>query len=170
MAQDTAHVTQRTERAHRWTGAKWSKDTVQATKGIERADPAEQEPSGPGHPTHITTHRASTQVNSSQVARDTAHAKQRTKRAHRRTGAEWPGTPHTQHHTPSGHTCEQELSAPEHRTRDTTHRAGTPVNRSPVAQDTAHATQRTEQAHRLTGAKWSKTPHTQHNARSGHTG
>ena len=29
-----------------------------------------------------------------------------------------------------------------------------------MAHDTAHATQRTEQAHRGTGAKWPRTPHT----------
>ena len=44
-------------------------------------------------------------------------------------------------------TVEQEPSGPGHRTRQATHRAGTPVNRSQVAQDTAHATQHTEQAH-----------------------
>ena len=49
---------------------------------------------------------------------------------------------------PSGHTGEQEPSGPRHRTRHTTHRAGTPVNRSQVAQDTAQAKQRTERAHR----------------------
>ena len=38
--------------------------------------------------------------------------------------------------------------APGHRTCKTTHRAGTPVNRSQVAQDTAHAKQHTEWAHR----------------------
>ena len=40
--------------------------------------------------------------------------------------------------TPSGHTGEQEPSGPGHRTSKTTHRAGTPVNRSQVAQNTAH--------------------------------
>ena len=48
----------------------------------------------------------------------------------------------------AGHTGEQEPSGPGHRTRNTTPRAGTPVNRSQVAQDTAHATQHTERAHR----------------------
>ena len=62
--------------------------------------------------------------------------------------AKWPRTPHTQHNTPSGHTVEQEPSGPGHRTRKTTHRAGTPVNESQVAQDTAHATQPAERAHR----------------------
>ena len=65
----------------------------------------EQEPSGPGHHTHNTTHRAGTGVNRSQ-------------------------------------------RGPGHRARDTTQWAGTPANRSQVAQDTAHTTQRTEQAHR----------------------
>ena len=50
--------------------------------------------------------------------------------------------------TPSGHTGEQEPGGPGHRTRDTTRRAGTPVNRSQEAQDTAHAKQHTERAHR----------------------
>ena len=36
---------------------------------------------------------------------------------------------------------------------NTTHRAGTPVNRSQVARDTAHATQPTERAHRWTGSQ-----------------
>ena len=38
-----------------------------------------------------------------------------------------------------------------------------------MTQDTAHAKQHTEQAHRLTGAKWPRTSHTQHNTPSGHT-
>ena len=48
----------------------------------------------------------------------------------------------------SENTGEQEPSGPGHRTRNTTHRAGTPVNRSQEAQDTAHAKQHTERAHR----------------------
>ena len=36
---------------------------------------------------------------------------------------------------------------PGHRARKATHRASAPVNRSQVAQDTAHATQHTERAH-----------------------
>ena len=47
-----------------------------------------------------------------------------------------------------GHTGEQEPSGPGHRTRNTTHQAGTPVNGSQLVQDTAHATQHTERAHR----------------------
>ena len=53
-----------------------------------------------------------------------------------------------QHNTPGGRTGEQEPSGPEHRTRNTTHRAIIPVNRSQEAQDTAHTTQHTERAHR----------------------
>ena len=87
-------------------------------------------------------------MNRSQVAEDTAHAKQRTERAHQSTGAKWPRTPHTQHYTPSRHTAEQEASSPGHRISKTTHRAGTPVNRCQVDQEAADATQRTEQAHR----------------------
>ena len=48
----------------------------------------------------------------------------------------------------SAHTGEREPSGPGHRTRNTTHRASTPVNRSQVAQDTADATQQTARAHR----------------------
>ena len=43
----------------------------------------EQEPSGPGHRRHNTTNHAGTPVNTSEVAQDTAQAKQRTERAHR---------------------------------------------------------------------------------------
>ena len=82
------------------------------------------------------------------MAQDTAHATQQTTRAHRLTGAKWPRTPHTQSNAPSGHTGEQEPSGPGHRTRNTTNHAGTLLNGSQVAQDTAHAKQRTERAHR----------------------
>ena len=54
----------------------------------------------------------------------------------------------TQNNTPSGRTGEQEPGGPGHRTRNRTHPAGTSVNRSQVAQDTAHAKQHTERAHR----------------------
>ena len=60
MAQDTAH-----------------------TGNAPSGDTGEQEPSGKGHLTRKATHRAGTLVNTSQVAQDTAHAKQRTERAHR---------------------------------------------------------------------------------------
>ena len=52
----------------------------------------------------------------------------------------------------------------------TAHRASTPVNKSQVVQDTVQATQHTQWAHRCTGAKRPRTPHTRHNAQSGHTG
>ena len=83
-----------------------------------------------------------------QVAQDTTHLIQDTERAHQGTGVKRPTTPHTQHNPPRGHTSEQEPSGPGHRTRNTTHQAGTPVNRSQGAQDTAHTTQHTDQAHR----------------------
>ena len=60
MAQDTAH-------------------TGNAPSGHS----GEQEPSGQGHRTRKETHRAGKQVNRSQVAQDTAQAKQHTERAHR---------------------------------------------------------------------------------------
>ena len=50
--------------------------------------------------------------------------------------------------TPSGLTGEQEPSGPGHCTRNETHRAGTPVNRSHEAQVAAHAKQHPEPAHR----------------------
>ena len=43
--------------------------------------------------------------------------------------------------------------SPEHATHSTTHRASTLVKMSQVAEDTAHATQNVERAHRCTGAK-----------------
>ena len=52
------------------------------------------------------------------------------------------------HSTQNGHTGEQEPSGPGHRTRNTARQAGTPVNESQVAQDTAHATQHAEREHR----------------------
>ena len=82
------------------------------------------------------------------MAQDTAHAKQHTERAHQWTGAKWPRTPHKQNNTPSEHTAEQEPSGPGHRTCGTTNHAGTPVNTSQGAQDTAHAIQHTERSHR----------------------
>ena len=57
-------------------------------------------------------------------------------------------TRNPQHNTLSEHTGEQEPSGPGHRRRKATHRAGTPVNRSQVVQDTAHTKQHTEWAHR----------------------
>ena len=82
------------------------------------------------------------------MAQDAPHATQRTERAHRSTGAKWPNTPDAQYNAPSGNTSEQVPRGPGQRALNTTHRAGTTVNRSQVAQDNAHATQRTERAHR----------------------
>ena len=56
-------------------------------------------------------------------------------------------TAYTQRNVPSEHTSDQEQSGPGHRTRNATREASTPVSRNEVAQDTAHATQRAEQAH-----------------------
>ena len=89
----------------------------------------------PADATHSTTHRASTPMDRSQVAQDTAP---HTGRAHRSTRAKEPRTPHTQDNTPSGHTGEQEPRGPGHRTSKTTHQAGTPVNRGQVSQDSAN--------------------------------
>ena len=55
-------------------------------------------------------------------------------------------TPHMQRTARSEHTGEQEPSGPGHHTRKTMHRAGTLVNRSQVAQNTAHTTHHTERA------------------------
>ena len=81
------------------------------------------------------------------MAQDTAHTAQHTKRANWGTGTKWPRTPRTQHNPPSGHTGKQEPSGRGQRTRSTTHQGGTPLNKSQVAEDTAHTTQHTEQAH-----------------------
>ena len=53
------------------------------TRTAHSTHTGEQEPSGPGHRTCNTTHRASTPVNRSQLAQDTADAPQQTARAHR---------------------------------------------------------------------------------------
>ena len=82
------------------------------------------------------------------MAQDTANAKQHTERAPWLTGAKWPRTPQEQSKGRSGRTGDQEPSGQGHGTRNTTHRAGTLVNRSHEAQDTAHAKQHTEWAHR----------------------
>ena len=81
------------------------------------------------------------------MAQYTAHARHSTEQEHLRTGAKWPRTLHTQHKAPSEHNGEQEPSGPGHRTCSTKQRASTPLKRSQVAQDTAHAAQPTEQAH-----------------------
>ena len=129
-AQDTAQTTESTEPPHRGRRAK-----EPVTQRAQHS--ARSEPSGPGHRTRDTTHRAGKSVNRSHIAQEIADTTQNTDPTHRGTGAKSPRTPHTQHNTPSGHTGEQERNCPGHRTRDTTHRAGSPVNRSQVAQDTA---------------------------------
>ena len=82
MAQDTTHAKQRTEGAHRSTGAKWPR-TPHMQHNTPSGHTGVQEASGAGHRTPNTTHRASKPVNRSQVAKDTAHTKQHTERAHR---------------------------------------------------------------------------------------
>ena len=124
MAQDTAH-TDKTPAGTRLKRSQVAQDTADTDN----------------------TH-AGTPVNRSEVAQDTEHAKQHTEKAHRRTGAKWPRTPHKQSNAQSRHTGEQEPSGSGHRTRNTAHPAGTPVNRSQVAYDTAHATQHAERVHR----------------------
>ena len=57
-------------------------------------------------------------------------------------------TQHTRRNPRNWHTGEQEPIGPGHRTRNKKNRANTLVNRSQLAQDTAHATQHTERAHR----------------------
>ena len=57
-------------------------------------------------------------------------------------------TPRMQHNAKSKHTGEQEPGGVQHRARSTMHRASTPMNSSQVAQDTSHATQHSERAHR----------------------
>ena len=69
------------------------------------------------------------------MAQDTAHAAQR--------------------NAPSEHTGEQEPTGPGDSTRNTTHRGGTPVNRSQVAQDTAHTcTRRAAEGRKKTNTSW----------------
>ena len=57
-------------------------------------------------------------------------------------------TAHSQYDAPEEHTGEEDLRGPQHRTRVTTQRASRPVNKSKVATDAAHATQRSELEHR----------------------
>ena len=88
---------------------------------IDRSTPSmhivELEPSGQGHRTRNTTHRAGTLVNRSK----------------------WQKTPNTKHNTPSMHTGERGQVAND--TAHTAHRTCTPVNRSQVAKDITHTTQ-----------------------------
>ena len=76
--------------------------------------------------------------------------KKKTKKKKRKLGGGEEGHNHPWHTRTahSTHTGKQELRGPGHRTCDTTHRAGTPVNRSQLAQDTADAPQQTARAHR----------------------
>ena len=80
------------------------------------------------------------------MAKDTAHRTQHIERAHRGTGTNRGGIPHTQQNTLRGHTGEQEPSGQGHRTHNTTHRAGTRMNRSQLANN-KDTTQHTERAH-----------------------
>ena len=121
-------------------------------------------------PSHCRLRIATIRTDESAPRSDAPHTQptaQHTERAHRRTGAKWARTPHS---TPGERTGEQEPRGPGHRTSNTTHRAGTPANRSQGPQDTAQATQHSERADRWTGATWPRTPHTQNNAAGGHTG
>ena len=76
--------------------------------------------------------------------------KQKKKKKKRTLGGEEEGHIHPWHTRTahSTHTGKQEPRGPGHRTCNTTHRAGTPVNRSQLAQDTADAPQQTARAHR----------------------
>ena len=71
----------------------------------------------------------------------TQHTAQHTGQAHRGTRAKKPRKSRTQRNAPSEHNGEQESSGAGRRTRNTTHPAATPVNRSQLVQDTAHKTQ-----------------------------
>ena len=82
------------------------------------------------------------------MTKNTAHTRQHTGHAHGRRGVKCPRTPQTHHNTASLHTGDQEPSGPGHRTCNTTHGACIPVNRSQVAEDTAQATQHTEDGQR----------------------
>ena len=81
---------------------------------------------------------------------DTPHTQHSTPSAH--SGKQEPSGPRirkhkTQHNTQSEHTGEQEPSGRGHRARNTPCRAYTLVNRTQVAQDTAHTTQHAERTH-----------------------
>ena len=77
-------------------------------------------------------HTARTPVNRRHVGQDTAHA-HAPRAARRRDTTAW-------------QIAQQEPGGPGHRTHKAAHGAGTPVNRSQVAQDTAQTKQKTEQA------------------------
>ena len=59
-----------------------------------------------------------------------------------------PRARNAQQNTPTEHTAEQKPRGPGHRTPNKTHRAGTPENKGEGTQDTEHAAQHTERAHR----------------------
>ena len=75
-----------------------------------------------------------------------------------------------QNNAPSGHTGAQEPDGQGHRTRKATHRAGTPLNTSHVAEDTAKVKQRTHRTHWCTGPRWPRIQQTQQNKPHRHTG
>ena len=79
---DTVHTTRQTERAHRLTGARWPR-ILHTQHNTLTGHTGEQEPRGPGHRKHNTTHRAHAPVSKSKEAEDTAHATQYTERARR---------------------------------------------------------------------------------------
>ena len=81
MAQDTAQATQCTEWAQRRTGAKWLR-ILQTQHNTPCEHTGEQKPSGLGHHTHSTTHRACAPLSRSKVVHDTAHTTHRTQGAH----------------------------------------------------------------------------------------
>ena len=74
MARDTAHPTRRTEQEPGGPGHRTRKASAHTGKQL---------PTGSGHRTFNTTHRASTPVNNSQVAQDTAHQAGHIERARR---------------------------------------------------------------------------------------
>ena len=92
-----------------------AQDTAHTQHNARSRHTSEQESSGAGYRTRVTTHRACTPLNRSQVAQDTAH---------------------TQRNTPSGHISEQEPSGPGHRSHNTTRQASRPLNRSQMPQET----------------------------------
>ena len=81
-AQDTAHATTHSERAGRSTGTKRPR-TPHPQHHTQSVHAGEQEPGGPGNGARNTTHRACMAVNRSQEAQDTARTTQHTERAHR---------------------------------------------------------------------------------------
>ena len=141
VAKDTSHTAK-----HAGTplsGSQVAEDTARTTQYTEQATPVNR--SRVAKDAAHTARRACTPVNRSQEAKDTGHARQHTERAHWGIGAKGPRAPHTQH--TERYTDSKEPSGQRHRTHNTTDRAGTPVNRSQVATETARATQHTQRAH-----------------------